>query len=72
VPLNGGLPLSPNEERQRHNLLGCDHWALSRSPEPTMVGFQDLVGVGIGPFSKKLAVRTFADIFYFYFALLSF
>ena len=33
--------------------LGCDHWALSGSLEPTMVGFRDLVGVGIGPFSKK-------------------
>ena len=58
VPLNGGLPLPPNKERQRQNHLGCDHWALFRSPELTMFGFRDLVGVGIGPFSKKkLAVK---------------
>jgi hypothetical protein len=29
----------------------------ARSPEPTMVGFCDLVGVGTGPVSKKLAVK---------------
>ena len=45
----------PKEERRQHNLLGCDYWALSRSPEPTIVGFRDLVGVGICPFSKKMA-----------------
>ena len=35
----------------------CDHWSLSGSREPTMVGFRNLVGVGIGPNSKKLAVK---------------
>ena len=38
-------------------LLGFHHWALSRSPEPTMVGFRNSVGVEIGPFSKKLAIK---------------
>ena len=46
-----------NEELKCRNLLGCDHWSLSGSREPTMVGFRNLVGVGIGPNSKKLAVK---------------
>ena len=40
------------------NDYGCDNWVLSGSPEPTMVGFRDLVGVGISPVSKKLAVKN--------------
>jgi hypothetical protein len=47
----------PNEGRQWQNLLGCNDWALFGSPELTMVGFCNLVGVGIGPLSKKLAVK---------------
>ena len=35
----------------------CKNWVLSGSPEPTIVGFWDLVGVGIGPVSKKMAVK---------------
>ena len=46
-----------NEGRQWENLLGCDNGVLSGSPELTMVWFHDLVGVGIGPVSKKLAVK---------------
>ena len=49
--------MSPNEGRQWQNLLGCDNWVLSGSPEPTMVGFRNLIRVGIGPVSKKLAVN---------------
>ena len=50
---NQNLFLLPNEGRQWRNLQGCDNWVLSGSPEPTMVGFCDLVGVGIGSVSKK-------------------
>ena len=32
-------------------------WVLYGSLKPTMVGFCNLVGVGIGPVSKKLAVK---------------
>ena len=45
-------------------MLGCDHWALSGSTEPTMVGFPDLVRVGIGPFSKQLAVKELSDLLF--------
>ena len=48
-----------NEGRQWQNLLGCENLALSRSLETTMIGFCDLVGVGIGPFSKQLAVKWY-------------
>ena len=35
------------------------HWQnLSGPPEPTMVGFRNLVSVGIGPISKQLAVNS--------------
>ena len=49
--------MSPNEGHQWQNLLGCENWVLSKSPELTMVGFRDLVGVGFGSVSKKLAVK---------------
>jgi len=35
---------------------------LFGSPEPTMVGFRNLVGVGIGPVSKKMAVKSMGKI----------
>ena len=41
--------------------IGCDNGILSGSSEPTMVWFHDLVGVGIGPVSKKLAVKISAS-----------
>ena len=63
--LNGGYPLSPNKECRWQNLLGCDHWALSGSPEPTMIGFCDLVGVGIGPVPKKLADKWSTNLYEF-------
>ena len=53
--------LLPNEGRQWQNLLGCDNWVLSGSPEPAMVGFCDLIRVGIGPVSKKLAVKSCSE-----------
>ena len=31
-------------------------------PGPTMVGFQDLVGVGIGLVSKKLTVKAMGKV----------
>ena len=40
----------------------CRHLAQSGSPDPTIVGFHDLVAVGIGPFSKKLAVKAFTQL----------
>ena len=49
--------LMPNKGDQWRNLLVSDNWVLPGSPEPTMVGFCNLVGVGIGPVSKKLAVK---------------
>ena len=52
--LNGGQPLLANEGCQWQNLLGCDNWVLPGSPKLKMVGFRDLVGVDIGPVSKKL------------------
>ena len=55
--------MSPNKECQWQNLLGCDHWAQSGSPKPTIVGFRDLVGVGIGQFPKKtLAVKAVTQL----------
>ena len=33
-------------------------YCVSESPEPTMIGFHDLIGVGIGPISKKLVVKV--------------
>ena len=47
----------PKEGQQWRNLLVCDNWELSGFPEPTMVGFSYLVGVGIGPVSNKLAIK---------------
>ena len=38
-------------------MLGCDHWGLVGYPESKMVRFSNLVGVVIGPLSKKLAVK---------------
>ena len=57
--LNGGKPLLPNKGRQQRNLLGYDHSGLAGSPEPKMTIFCNLVGVGFGPFSKKLAVKLY-------------
>ena len=53
-----------NQGRQWQNLLGCDHCVLSGAPEPTMVGFHNLVGVGIGTFSKKLAVKVIDQLLF--------
>ena len=59
--------LSPNEERQCRNLLGSDNWALSGSSEPTntMVGFRNLVVVGIGPLKKNWLLCTYARYHFF-------
>ena len=38
-------------------LLGCDVTIGHYQYPIAMVGFRNLVGVGIGPFSKKLAVK---------------
>ena len=37
-----------------HMPTGVPDWVLFEFPEPTIVGFCDLVEVGIGPLSKKL------------------
>ena len=40
------------------NLLECDNLGTSRTPQPEMVGFHDLVGVGFAPLSNKtLAIK---------------
>ena len=43
-------------------MLGCDHWGPVGSPESKMVRFSNLVGVVIGPLSKKLAVKRINEI----------
>ena len=48
-----------SQPRQKYQ---SDHCALSRPLEHTMVGFCDLVRVGNGPFSKKLAVKCTQSI----------
>ena len=48
------------QRAKRQKLLECDRWVLTRSPETQMVVFCDLVGVGIGPLSKKIAVNSFS------------
>ena len=52
------VALLPKEGHQCQKLLRSDNWVLSGSPEPTMVGFRNLVQVCIGPVSKKLALKS--------------
>ena len=44
---------------QWQNLLRCDNWLVAGTSEPNMVGFCDLIEVGIGPLSKKMAIKDF-------------
>ena len=47
-----------NEGCQWQNLLGCDHWVLTGSPEPKMVVFCEFWGGWHwSTFKKKLALK---------------
>ena len=55
---------NPTIGHQWQNLLGGDNRVLSGTPEPTMVGFRDLVGVALVQFQKNWLLREFSSSSY--------